>query len=173
MLRVVCYNPNSATAEATSSAKSEAEKRERGILKKLRQALAVQQEHARILRRGGSYVVEALSGALLRVNGQPTVSRALSNGDTLQVGVERTGEPATTLAVVLEDKDLKLERLREESFWGTPDIVAAKLKALAAELQVEDVVVLSTAHDPEARRRSYTLLAQEFKMSETRALAAE
>lgn len=47
---------------------------------------SVQQEHARILRRGGSYVVEALSGALLRVNGQPTVSRALSNGDTLQVG---------------------------------------------------------------------------------------
>ena len=37
---------SSATAEATSSAKSEAEKRERGILKKLRQALAVQQEHA-------------------------------------------------------------------------------------------------------------------------------
>ena len=34
------------TAEATSSAKSEAEKRERAILKKLRQALAVQQEHA-------------------------------------------------------------------------------------------------------------------------------
>ena len=47
---------------------------------------SVQQEHARIIRRGGSYIVEALSGSLLRVNGQPTVSRALSNGDTLQVG---------------------------------------------------------------------------------------
>lgn len=47
---------------------------------------SVQPDHARILRRGGSYVVEALPGALLRVNGQPTVSRSLSSGDTLQVG---------------------------------------------------------------------------------------
>ena len=68
---------------------------------------------------------------------------------------------------------LKLERLREDSIWGTPDIVAGKLAALAEELKVEDVVVLSTAHDPEARRRSYTLLAQEFGMSEKTALAAE
>ena len=68
---------------------------------------------------------------------------------------------------------LQLERLREDSIWGTPDIVAGKLKALAEALQVEDVVVLSTAHDPAARRRSYTLLAQAFGMAEKAALAAE
>lgn len=67
---------------------------------------------------------------------------------------------------------LKLERLREESFWGTPDVVAGKLRALAAELQVEEMVVLSAAHDPAARRRSYTLLAQECGMAPG-ALAAE
>ena len=66
----------------------------------------------------------------------------------------------------------KRERLREESFWGTPDVVAGKLRALAAELQVDDMVVLSTAHDPAARRRSYTLLAQECGMVAS-ALAAE
>ncbi len=68
---------------------------------------------------------------------------------------------------------LKLERLREQSFWGTPDVVAAKLRALAEELQVEEMVVLSTAHDPEARRRSYTLLAREFGMAGESKLAAE
>jgi luciferase family oxidoreductase group 1 len=66
---------------------------------------------------------------------------------------------------------LKLERLRAESLWGTPDVVASKLRTLAAELQVEDVVVLSTAHDPEVRRRSYTLLMQEMRQQPK--LAAE
>jgi len=70
-------------------------------------------------------------------------------------------------------EQLKLDHLREDSFWGTPDVVAGKLRTLARELQVEDVVVLSTAHDPAARRRSYTLLAQEMGMSITTQLAAE
>ena len=47
---------------------------------------AVQQQHARIVKRGGGYIVEASSGALLRVNGQPVVSRTIQSGDTLQVG---------------------------------------------------------------------------------------
>ena len=34
--------------------------------------------------------------------------------------------------------------------------------ALAAEHGVEEIAVLTTVHDPEARRRSYTLLAREF-----------
>ena len=93
--------------------------------------------------------------------------------DRTQHGIGKPADDEADAYNYSNAEKLKLERLREESFWGTPDIVAAKLKALAAELQVEDVVVLSTAHDPEARRRSYTLLAQEFKMSETRALAAE
>ncbi len=68
---------------------------------------------------------------------------------------------------------LKLDRLREDSFWGTPDVVADKLRALATELQVDDVVVLSTAHDPAARRRSYTLLAEEMGMVGKEKAAAE
>jgi luciferase family oxidoreductase group 1 len=68
---------------------------------------------------------------------------------------------------------LRMERLREESIWGTPDIVAAKLQALADDLQVEEMVVLSTAHDPDARRRSYSLLAREVGMVGAGALAAE
>ena len=36
------------------------------------------------------------------------------------------------------------------------------LRALAAEYQVEEVAILTTIHDPEARRRSYALFAEEF-----------
>ncbi len=56
----------------------------------------------------------------------------------------------------------KLEKLRERSFYGTPDVVGKKLRALADEVGVAEMAVLSTAHDPVARRHSYTLLAHEF-----------
>ena len=49
---------------------------------------------------------------------------------------------------------------RARAFAGTPGDVVARLGAMAAELQVEEVVVLTTLHDAEARRRSYTLLAE-------------
>jgi luciferase family oxidoreductase group 1 len=58
----------------------------------------------------------------------------------------------------------RLDRIRERAIWGTPDSVRARLEAVAAECQVADVAVLTTMHDPEARRRSYTLLAEAFGM---------
>jgi luciferase family oxidoreductase group 1 len=56
----------------------------------------------------------------------------------------------------------RVDRLRSRALYGTPDVVAAKLRALAAEYQVEEVAVLTTLHDPEVRKRSYTLLAKEL-----------
>jgi luciferase family oxidoreductase group 1 len=56
----------------------------------------------------------------------------------------------------------RTERLRQRALFGTPDIVGKKLRALAAEHRVDEIAILTTLHDPEARRRSYTLLAQEF-----------
>ncbi len=67
-----------------------------------------------------------------------------------------------------------IARIQERAIFGTPDVVAAKLRAIAAECGVEEVAVLTAVHDPVARRRSYTLLAKEFGMvSPERALAAE
>jgi hypothetical protein len=57
--------------------------------------------------------------------------------------------------------------------YGTPAVVGGKLRALAAEHGVEEIAILTTLHDPEARRRSYTLLAQEFELQSQIALAAE
>jgi luciferase family oxidoreductase group 1 len=53
----------------------------------------------------------------------------------------------------------RLPRLRARAICGTAPAVAARLQALGAAHQVEEIAVLTTVHDPEVRRRSYTLLA--------------
>lgn len=55
-------------------------------------------------------------------------------------------------------------RLKERAIWGTAAQVGTRLRALAAELEVEEIAILTTVHDPDARRRSYTLLAEEFAL---------
>jgi luciferase family oxidoreductase group 1 len=67
----------------------------------------------------------------------------------------------------------RIERLRSRALYGTPAVVGAKLRALAAEHGVDEIAILTTLHDPEARRRSYTLLAQEFGLQTQVPLAAE
>jgi luciferase family oxidoreductase group 1 len=67
----------------------------------------------------------------------------------------------------------KVERLRARALYGTPAVVAEKLRALAAQHGVEEIAILTTLHDPEARRRSYTLLAREFSLQTQVPLAAE
>jgi luciferase family oxidoreductase group 1 len=71
--------------------------------------------------------------------------------------------PEQAAAHTCSESDLaRIERLRARSFYGTPDVVGAKLRALAAEHGVEEIAILTTLHDPQARRRSYSLLANEF-----------
>lgn len=65
-------------------------------------------------------------------------------------------------AELSEAQRSRLERIRQRAFYGTPDVVGAKLRALAASCGVEEIAVLTTLHDPEARRQSYRLLAQAF-----------
>lgn len=45
-------------------------------------------------------------------------------------------------------------------FVGTPDSVAARLRALAAELHLDEIIVNTITHSHEARLRSYSLLAE-------------
>ena len=56
----------------------------------------------------------------------------------------------------------RIARLRERAFYGTPDVVAARLNALATAHDVTEIAVLTTLHDKSARRRSYALLAHEM-----------
>jgi luciferase family oxidoreductase group 1 len=73
--------------------------------------------------------------------------------------------PEEAAAYVLSDADkARVDRTRARAICGTPDVVGAKLRALADTYQVAEIAILSTVHDPEARRRSYALLAAEFGM---------
>lgn len=58
-----------------------------------------------------------------------------------------------------------IKRMRARMFAGTGPRVAERLSSLAQDLRVDEIAVLTTAHDPEARRRSYTLLAREFALT--------
>ncbi len=55
-----------------------------------------------------------------------------------------------------------LEKLRRRSLVGSPERVRERLTALADELAVDELVILTITHDPAARRRSYELLASAF-----------
>ena len=54
----------------------------------------------------------------------------------------------------------RLGRAGERAIFGTGRQVGERVRALAAELGVDEVAVLTTTHDPDVRRRSYALLAQ-------------
>lgn len=60
------------------------------------------------------------------------------------------------------DEEVTLAPMRRKAFVGSPATVGARLRALAADLQLDELVVNTWAHDPAARRRSYELLAREF-----------
>jgi luciferase family oxidoreductase group 1 len=66
----------------------------------------------------------------------------------------------------------RLERLRARAIYGTPDLVGDKLRELAAAHGVDEIAILTTLFDPEARRQSYALLAKECGLEATLALAA-
>ncbi|HYM72511.1 MAG TPA: LLM class flavin-dependent oxidoreductase [Stellaceae bacterium] len=55
-----------------------------------------------------------------------------------------------------------VEHHRRRQIIGTPATVKPQLEALAARYGVEEVVVLTITHDYQARKRSYTLLAEAF-----------
>ncbi len=82
-------------------------------------------------------------------------------------------EEAAAYAYTEADRP-RLERLRERAIHGAARDVADRLRAMAEQLRVQEMAVLTTVHDAEARRRSYTLLAREFSLERpAAALAAD
>lgn len=58
----------------------------------------------------------------------------------------------------------QLAPMRAKAFVGTPASVGAQLRALAAALALDELVVNTWAFEPAVRRRSYALLAREFNL---------
>ena len=55
-----------------------------------------------------------------------------------------------------------LDAMHRRAFVGSAAQVGAQLRALADAMQLDELVVNTWAHDPEVRRHSYALLADEF-----------
>ena len=61
-------------------------------------------------------------------------------------------------------EQLALAQMKDNALVGSADRVADKLRSLAERLQVDEVVVITWTHDPQAQRHSYELLAQAFAL---------
>lgn len=55
-----------------------------------------------------------------------------------------------------------IDALRRRAFAGTPDVVAGRLRAEAARLGLDELVIVTWTYAAAARLRSYELLADEF-----------
>ncbi len=62
-------------------------------------------------------------------------------------------------------EQLALERLRANALVGSAATVGARLRQLARQLEVDELVIITWTHDPQAQRRSYELLAREFSLA--------
>ena len=60
--------------------------------------------------------------------------------------------------------EARIEQLRRDELVGSADDVARRIKALAADLGVQEVAVVTWSHDEVARQRSYELLARAFEL---------
>ena len=60
------------------------------------------------------------------------------------------------------DEEAQARALRARSFVGSGPEVAARLRALAERHDLDEIVVITWAHDPAVRQRSYELLAEAF-----------
>ena len=62
-------------------------------------------------------------------------------------------------------EQLALERLRANALVGSAATVGARLRQLSRELELDELVLITWTHDPQAQRRSYELLAREFSLA--------
>ncbi len=61
-------------------------------------------------------------------------------------------------------EQMALDRLKGNAMVGSAATVAARLRQLALQLEVDEVVVITWTSDPQAQRHSYELLAREFSL---------
>jgi luciferase family oxidoreductase group 1 len=83
-------------------------------------------------------------------------------------GTERGPLPSPEDAaarVLSELEDAKAAQARAGTIVGDPAQVHAALTALAADFEVEELLVVTVCHDPAARLRSYELLAGAFGLA--------
>ncbi|MED5620162.1 LLM class flavin-dependent oxidoreductase [Ideonella sp. BN130291] len=74
--------------------------------------------------------------------------------------------PQEALARPLDTAEqAQVQALRQDAAVGTARQVGDKLRALADRYELDELVIVTWAHDPALRRRSYELLAAEFGLA--------
>jgi len=68
--------------------------------------------------------------------------------------------PERAQAMLQAHETMQLEQLQSQALVGSPESVAKKLKDLANDLEIDEIVVITWAHDFEVRAQSYRLLAE-------------
>lgn len=63
-----------------------------------------------------------------------------------------------------EPERATVEALRRKAIVGTGEAVAAQLRAIAEQLALDELVVVTWTYDAAARERSYTLIARAFEL---------
>jgi luciferase family oxidoreductase group 1 len=112
------------------------------------------------------YCVSALAADSDEVAQHHFTSRAINRirRDRGELAALLSPEDAAKLPLAPHER-ARLERMRKESFTGTPDKVARQIRDLAAEDGIDEMAVVSWTYDEEVRRHSYTLLAKEFGLA--------
>jgi alkanesulfonate monooxygenase SsuD/methylene tetrahydromethanopterin reductase-like flavin-dependent oxidoreductase (luciferase family) len=97
--------------------------------------------------------------------------RLLMTREHWRIGFERglrlpLVSPEEAAASVYDEADrARIAALRRRALVGTGEQVAARLRDLATQLGLDEVVINTWTYDPAARRHSYSLLAQAFQLS--------
>ncbi len=74
--------------------------------------------------------------------------------------------PEEALAYPYSDRERDyIRRHRRQLFVGTPDMVKARLDELAQATQADEIMITSAIYDHEARKRSYTLMADAYGLA--------
>jgi luciferase family oxidoreductase group 1 len=69
-------------------------------------------------------------------------------------------------------EQIRRDDARRTALFGTPDEVALRLSALAGALSVDEIAVVTAAHDPADRRRSFQLIASAMGLARPMSAAA-
>lgn len=104
----------------------------------------------------------------LAADSEAEARRLLRTREHWRIGFEKgirdplvSPEEAAHYPYTSSERD-RIEALRGNAFVGDGAQVAARLRAEAQRLDLDELVIVTWTFDPEARRRSYTLIAEQF-----------
>ena len=73
--------------------------------------------------------------------------------------------PEMAVADLSRQDAFAIEAMRDDALVGTATQAAGKMRALAAHLELDELVVCTWVHDPQVQLRSFELLSQAFSLN--------